>query len=295
MYTGEKYAKKNKNRFTHDASVVLAALILSALCLAWSGGSAFAVVVLEDDFTDPTGPMVSGSDSLQVPPLATWYLSSANNANYDGVSSLAIDQIIGTSISWQPNFASSTSAGLIGTVFMVSGTEYAYVMIFTSPPSGGMSIGLTNQNAGFGGPSNRFLRTAGGTGAIYLTNQGTWDTPTNGMDTGGTFIPDVPQGLMMRITDTGAENVKIYYQNGGDKDPTSPAWTELTGGLNQIPEPSDPLRTMDYDRVTITGGHNNWGDETNADFLLDYIALHEDPGPLVVLPPNNVDASWVLY
>jgi len=207
---------------------------LVAFCFACSGGSAFSAVVLEDHFTDPAGPMVSLVDTLQIPGTATWFLSSAGNANYDGTSTLEIDQWIGSGgIPWQPNFE---TRGVGGTVTMSPPNEYAFVMIFNSPPTGGMSIGLTSQNVGFGGSSQRLFRVVGGTGQIWITKQGTWDPPSNGTDLGGTFVPGVLQGLMMRITDAASDNVRFYYQNGGITDPSSAAWTELTGGPGGQPQ-----------------------------------------------------------
>jgi hypothetical protein len=178
--------------------------VLVALCFAYSGGSALAVVVLEDHFTDPAGPMVSLVDTLPTPGTATWYLSSAGNANYDGTSTLEIDQWIGSGgIPWQPNLE---TRGVGGTV---SGT-------FTNCTGGDSSFGYNGDASGTftscTGGNYSFGRSGDAIGTFNNCTGGTDSFGAGGTASGGKFY--FCSGGSSSFTTTGSPTTGYCLVNG---------------------------------------------------------------------------------
>jgi hypothetical protein len=68
-------------------------------------------------------------------------------------------------------------------------------------------------------------------------------------DTGVRIIPDKYQALMMKFDPRG--NVRYFYQDGGEKNISSPAWKDVTPASS--PAGNTSGFTMDYSYVGVNG------------------------------------------
>jgi len=202
----------------------------------------------------------------------------APQVNYTGEGRLGVPQIGSTGAQFvevTPKFG-----------LLTAGTT-TFICIFQMPGSGLMSVGIHTGESGpsggwgpspTGDTSSRLFQLDGEDGnKILFTEDG---NNAVGTDTGQLYVPDTLQGLMFQADPAG--DITLWYQNGSDPNPTSPAWTDITPS-------SGPLSVFTIASSLITVGAIHVGDITTTQFEMDYIALLADP-PAV----NPVD-YWELY
>lgn len=234
-----------------------------------AGGGIF---IHEDDFTNPAGEMPFGNDG-QGSALSTggfWqnYQFADRLPNiFDGVTNMEMPR----AGDWNQYIDTRRV-----TVNLEVGKSYTFLAIFSMPANTGTeSLGFASDPAWNKGnnsshPTHRVFRLHDG--RVYFSS--TTFSDANNLDTGINYMTGVPQGLQMRVDGSG--QIRLFYQDGGEKDPEHPAWIEITPA-------SDPgnLLQMGFGNNMI--GVNNVG-TGGGTFGLDYITLIEQSssGPTVM-------------
>jgi hypothetical protein len=222
-------------------------------------------IIIEDDFTHPAGMMPNTDPDGKGGPIPTggeWtnYQLDPNNIfnTYDGMTHLIMPRIGG----WQQYI---DTRRLITP--LTAGNRYAFICIFT------LSAGPGTQSMGFASdPAWNSFQDNFSTHHVFKLSEGrirfsnqTFSTSTD-LDTGHTYIPGVPQGLKITINESGV--IRLWYQNGNDKDKDSPAWVDITPA-------SDPQELLQMTWGGNMIGVNNVGAGSGS-FMLDYISLQLD-------------------
>ncbi len=218
-------------------------------------------VMIEDDFTRAAGEMPADPDGkgAPIPTGGHWtnYQLSDRAPNvFDGTTNLEMPRVG----DWN-QYLDSRRIGLS----INPGIDHTFLCTFTMPNAGGSQVlgfaveGAWNNGNNANSPNHRLFRLRGG--SIYFTK--TPFSEANDLDTGFNYVPDVPQGLRIDVGGTGA--ISLWYQNGGDKDPASPAWVDITPAA--VP---NNLLQMGFGSNMI--GVQNIGNGGGT-FKLDYIAV----------------------
>lgn len=225
-------------------------------------------ILVEDDFTDPPGNMSPAGQNENINPLWRWNETAGFPKNvYDGTTSLLMPM--------QGQWKQYIDAGLPENLNPVK--RYALICLFTMPTTGTEGFGFTRDGSMTSGDPTRIFKLRGG--KIYLSRD-MWSTADD-LDTGQTYAPDTPQGLMM-VVDEATGKLQLYHQNGADKATDSTAWTEITPATD-----TNSLLNFNY-------GYNKIGVNcaagAGATFRLDYIGLIGNP----TWPGVNVTESQIL-
>ncbi len=241
------------------------------------------IVILEDDFTNPAGPMPKPDEApAPIPTGGNWRSNpdpQAPHNIFDGNTHLLMPRI--------DNLSQYIDTGP-RSVILERERTYALVFIFTMPETGGGQVLGMPSDAGWS--ENLYHRVFKLVDGKIYYDQESFDLGS-GIETGGTYVPGVPQGLMVsaHICDFGnfgAGHSRLWYQNGGDKDIFSPQWVELTP-----PDLTGVLLFL-YAERGLNVGVANIG-QAGGTFKLDYVALFQVPTPPI---KNRVEPSdWILY
>jgi len=235
--------------------------------LQQSGGSGGGgLELIQDDFTASAGDMPAHPSSGQGSPIPSggfwtnYQLGDRVPNRFDGITHLQMPRVGDWNQYVDTRIQKFTPPANV---------PYTFLAIFTMPNNSG------NQCLGFAGDPSWNQGNANSNyhrvfklrnGSIYFSNMPASHPTTfnaNDVDTGYDYIPGVPQGLKIAVDS--ARNIRLWYQNGNDKNPGGQGWADITPAGN-----ANGLLTMGTSENMI--GINNYG-TGGGTFLLDYIAL----------------------
>jgi len=238
--------------------------VFMALLLIFIAGRGYArdpLVIVEDDFTHPAGPLTA---------MDGW----RGGGTYDGTTYCQIPQI--TTFQDYIDLAGWT---------LQPGVSYALMFVFVPNADGNMAVGCAG-NFSWNWLDTRPVRDSRvfklNNGKLYFSDT-PWDA-VNDIDLHQNYQGGTPQGLMIKVDGTG--QATLWYQNGGVKDVADSGWIEVT-------PPSDPQGLLSIPAVRTTGDYLigvNSIDPGSNPFLIDYIGVIAtdwgDTPPPPVHPPN---------
>jgi hypothetical protein len=109
--------------------------------------------------------------------------------------------------------------------FVLGGQDATFIAIFQKSGAGAVAMGFIRDLTWDGGEhpkGQRLFKIKDN--RIYICNR--YESDKTDEDTGAVIQPDKLQGLMIRKDANG--NVTWFYQDGGEKDPASAAWRNIT-------------------------------------------------------------------
>src|SRR5439155_14615097 len=108
---------------------------------------------------------------------------------------------------------------------VLGGKNATFVAVFRKSAKGDVAMGFVRDltwDTGKNPKGQRLFKIKGN--KIYIRRH--YESSSTDEDTGVRVVPDRPQGLMMKKDARG--NVTYFYQDGGDRDPGSRAWRNIT-------------------------------------------------------------------
>jgi hypothetical protein len=140
--------------------------------------------------------------------------------------------------------------------FVLGGKAATFVAVFQKTAKGDVALGFVRDltwDTGKDPKGQRLFKIKGN--KVYFGSR--YDSGKTDIDTGARIVPDRLQGLMMKKDAKG--NVTYFYQDGGDRDPASRAWRDITPASGRAVFPLDlghigvnSLREDDTEKVTVT-------------------------------------------
>jgi hypothetical protein len=107
-----------------------------------------------------------------------------------------------------------------------SGRDTAFVVIFSKTEGGDIALGYVQDSTWDTGPSpsgqQRLFKIKAN--RVYIARL--YGSDKTDEDTGSRIVPDKLQGLMIKVDSKG--NIKYFYQDGSDRNISSPVWKDIT-------------------------------------------------------------------
>jgi hypothetical protein len=109
--------------------------------------------------------------------------------------------------------------------FVLGARDARFVAVFRKSVKGDLALGFVRDltwDTGRVSKGQRLFKIKGN--RLYISSR--YESSDTDEETGAPIVPDRPQGLMIKKDPRG--NMTYFYQDGGDKDPNSRAWKDIT-------------------------------------------------------------------